>query len=448
MKSKYLLLAALMFVLAGCSDDGNVTEPMPEGPAAIKVDRTELAFSELGGSEVLNITAENTDMWSAFSKISWIEVGEPDLENGTLAITVLPTEEIYDLTGEVIIHTAAEETVKVAVTQKGNGVIHDRSTAKRMNLHGPVKEVSFYFFPIHQWEYLTSQMRNLKFDRDGQMTYFEYIHFSPPDNLIRYNATLEYDSQSRLVKIDVGSNASVDEAGTIPFEFSIGFEYGNHGKYVETDFLFSWLNERYCYVTHRTWLPKMMKNLTKITINNPITIPNDFGFVWDNTAEAVKLWMLSSGNYQEVDFAKYEFTGDYTHKAIYPYSFLGFDTEFAHIYEVDPATGYILSIKQTDYEGKIGLDLFNKFYTPNLQNTLSRYEDEFDYGYRMDITYNDNFDVTGMDEKYHEWYSELGYEYDDHGNWISVLVSSYPEPFMPVDSERTITYWDEESPEE
>lgn len=436
----------MVLLVAGCTDDeGNTPEIIPEPEKSIQVDKPELSFPRTGGSAVLNITTENVESWDAYSDISWIELGEPDIESGTLSVTVAATEKIEDMEGEIVIHTVMEEVIRIKVKQDGNGIIYDRSSSSRLGFHGDVKSVEFYCELPYVWEYKPSFMYDLEFDRNGMLTHFRYFEFEAPSYIVNFTADLEYDDDRRLAKMDVKSDVNVPAGG--PYEFSLTFEYGDHGKYIETDQLFTWLSDRATYTTHRTWLPRMMKNLTKVSVHNTVTTPNDFCIAIDVTGETGTGTIVmtdETGTEKQMHLYDYVFDGKFTQKIIYPYFFISVELPFMHVYEVEQKSGYITRLYQTAAEDDIGLLIFDKYYDTDLKNSLYRYEDALDYMYSMNITYNENFDIEHIEEINFSATSSVEYDYDEHNNWTDMHLDITPIPYHgnKLPTSRTVTYWE------
>jgi hypothetical protein len=439
---KLMLMLVLPVLVLSCTDTPQQdTQPTP--PPTLGTDTDIMLFPHTGQTQTLHITAENLEEWSAYSDISWIELGEPNIEAGTIEVTVAPTEEILDKSGEIIVYSDMEEVARVSVTQTGNGIIYDRPTAELMNFRGPVKEVSFYFNPCYIWEVNSDYMHNLKFDERGRLTDFVFEEHDNVSYHAQNTTRVTYDDNNRPLKMEVTSNAQI--APGEKYQYTLTFEYGNGENYFETNTFMGLLFEGFgIYTAHRMWLPKMLKGLEKLSIeSNAITIS---GFYLDfkdmgNTGTCTAHGLFDTGTVLDQHLYDYQFEGNFTKWVQYLAVFSGLENVLhQQEYYVEPLSGYILSERINIIDaGFIGME---KIYHTNLANSFYRYTEEIAYGYSMDVTYNDLYDVVDVSESYHGIGAYVEYNYDTRNNWTSLQVQAAPNATYPIETKRTITYYE------
>lgn len=440
MKCKLFLAGILSFALLSCGKDPVVEEK----PGEWSVETEELAFSKLGGTETIQVTTKNIDQWSAYSKESWISLGEPDLVNGTLEVTVFPTEEIGDLESSVVLYSGSEFLSTVKVTQKGNGVIHERSSLERMNLKGDIEELSYYLNPAYLWEVNGGRLEDLKFNDEGMLESFSFMYlFSPVANM-NVSITIDHDTQNRIKRIEGKTDAMVQGTSDF-FEFSFDFEYGSHGKYIETLRLFEYMEKYGAYGHYRLWMPAMMKDLTKVKAYNNNIPEKEFAvrIEVDGNDGIGYLEFERDGSPLSLAMNIYTFEDNYPKTMMYPDELMGAVVDFDRYYDIDPVSGYLRSIKIycPDYSPGEAGKMMEKTYLQNLVNSLSVYLEYLNIGYRMNIEYNDNYDIVGVEENYHGYSTKISYDYDTTGNWTGIeLVDINEMPSISVPESRTIIY--------
>lgn len=429
----YLAVCAAALLMAACE---NTTEP----EKALSTDTIEVTFPKEGGTRTINLGITGLDIIDAYPSSSWIEVSGLDKESGTLMISAGPTSEINDLEGKVIIYSELDETLSVKVKQEGNGIIYDRSTAELMNLHGNVKEVSFFFDPTYIWEQNASYLYNLRFNEKGMITHMEYFYLYTNKKKITCECDLEYDSQDRLTDIDVKTDGVVSMEDMTPFEYSISLEYGEHGKYIATDRIFGFLEENQTWTWYRIWLPKMIRDLSKLTIHNNVITPSEFTIDIEVNGEEGTAYLNTGSEAQQLN--KYTFIGQYTSTIDFLMNFAGIATvESRMLYETEKESGYVTRIAHTA-TAMGDLPISEKTYSTDLCNPLMKYEDNLNYNYEMTIERNGNNDITAINETKHELEATYSYEYDEYGNWTSINEHTLSiEATWPFETEREILYY-------
>lgn len=436
---KYLLLLLALPLFAACNDSGDNTDRLPDAEITVGTDKID--FPSKGGAQTITVAVENSDKWEAYSKVSWIELGQPDFEKGTLEITVAPTEEILDLSGEVVIYAGMNASRSITVSQKGHGVIHERSSLSRMGLKGDISELSHYTVPIYIWELNSDFMRNLRFDEHGMLTYFEHTHYFAPGVTGEFFINISYDQSQRITKIDATSDLIVDGT-TTPFKFSFDFSYGNHGKYIETDRFFHEMVAQNAFGCYRLWAPRMIKDLTHVhVVNTSLTTDWDLIIKVDGDTGSGIQEYESGGQIMGGEVFKYTFENGYTKTFSYKSGFTGVLISFMQEYDVDPVSGYIRRITQSSPDiGGDGVTVEKTFFT-DLANSMATYKEYMEIGYEMKIGYNENYDVVSIKEDYNVYHAEFDYDYDSHGNWIQAYTNDiHTAPVQPFDITRTITY--------
>ncbi len=440
MKCKLFLAGILSLALLSCNKEPVVEEK----PGEWNVETTDLNFTRLGGTETIKVTTKNIDRWSAYSKESWISLGEPDLVNGTLEVTVLPTEEIGDLESSVVLYSGSEFLSTVRITQKGNGVIHERPTLQRMNLKGEIEELSYYVYPAYVWEANPGHLEALKFNSSGMLESFEFTHYFSPVSNMRVEMSIRYDAQRRIERIEGKTDAVIEGTNDL-FEFSFDFEYGSHGKYIETLRLFEYMETHQAFGQYRLWMPTMIKDLAKVKAYNPAIPEVNF---------EVRIDVIGNDGIGYLEYEKdggpvstamniYTFENNYPKTMTYPDALLGTVVDFVSHYDIDPVSGYLRSVKTYCPQwapGEAG-KMMEKTYLQNLANSLSSYLELINIGYRMNIEYNANYDIAAIQEDYNHYSTKVSYDYDANGNWTGIrLVDADPAPSISIQESRTIKY--------
>lgn len=421
---KRLAAVGIVYLISLCS----CSVDLPDRD--ISADRKELVFPSKGGTEVICVSTAGP-VWDAYSTSSWIEIVEKDVENGKLTVRTEPTEEISDLSGNIVLHSDMEEVLKIRVVQKGNGVIYDRSSLSIMNLHGKVRECSFYFDPTYIWEMNPTYLKNLRFDANGMVTHMEYFDHADLES-IDYSADIVWDGERRLSRIEA-------TAPSYGITFSIDFSYADHGKYIETDRLFSYI-EGTCWCCSRMWMPRMIKDLSSIKIHNSFATEKNKEIVINVNGD-IGTAVLKYGE-TEMQLYLYTFENGFTRTVDFQWGLEGIAVDGRYTYELD-SDGYI---KRLIWNSAVfgNLPVMEKRYGNDLCNLLSDYTEFLNFGYALSISRNENGDIISiMDAGAWGFYADYSYNYDQNGNWISVSVSDlgpYNET-IPVEKERKIVYY-------
>lgn len=438
--STYLPIIAASSFLAVLLQACTEKEIAPESRPELSVNETEIWFSREGGTDTVIVTSEGLDHLNAYSSSSWISLSDIDPETGNLVISVEKTEEIGDLAGEVVVYSELDTTYRIKVTQEGNGIIYDRSSLEIMNLHGKVKELSFYFDPTYVWEQNASYLYNLKFNEAGMLTYMEYFNLNMGGSKINCFCTLSYDDQNRLVNIDVKTDGVISMEDMTPFEYSISLEYGDHGKYVDVERIFGFLEENTTWLWYRVWMPRMIKDIKRVTVYNNVTNPTDFYLDFEINETDGSAYLYTSEEPQLLN--AYTFNGQYTATVDYMMNFLGIITTDSRLtYTVEPESGYLTRLVQTS--SVMGdTPIMDKTYSDVLCNPLMTYVEGLNFNYNMLIERNENSDIIGISESNHGLQADYQYRYDGNGNWVEItsgnlsIVATYP-----FETSRTIVYY-------
>lgn len=425
-----MLLNLTVFILPSCSD--STIEDKRLGAAV-----TEVKFSKEGGSERIAILAVGIDSWKAYATESWIDV-TVDESGGSIIVSVAPTEEISDLFGKVFVYSDLEQMQEIDVTQEGRGIIYERSSLDIMGLHGPVKTVDFYFSPKSLWLMQTQYLSNLEFDEDGMLVHYEYVYKTGTS--VSFAADLSYDDQRRLSRIKVSTNAS---AGTdFPRDMTIDLCYGNHGKYISTQHIFTVAEAWNCPLWQSQWMPRMIKDLSGIKLTSDfiaeyigvdnVTVDIE---VEGDSGEAV--YMMGDNT---AVLETYTFSGPYTSCMIYDIDFVGIVIPSYITYEIEPESGYISRFIQRNDE-VYGV-LSEEVYSMDVQNSLVSYTDNYQNYSRLSIVYNESLDPITVTHDSYGYFARFGYTYDDNGNWVELDIQEMTQnPLMALQTTRTVTYY-------
>lgn len=424
-------LSLVILIPSSCSEDTTGEKRLG---AAVK----EVNFPKEGGSERIAVLAEGIDSWSAYSTESWIEVAV-DETVGSVTVSAAPTDEISGLSGKVFVYSDIEQMLEIDVTQEGCGVIYGRSSLDIMGLHGPVKTVDFYFSPKSLWLMQTQYLSNLEFDEDGMLVHYEYDYAM--GSVTRFAADLSYDDRNRLVRIDVSTNAVV--GSEFPQEMTIDLSYGEHGKYISTQHIFSVAESWNCPLWQSQWMPRMIKDLSGIRLTSDL-IAEYIGT--DNVSVDIEVEgdsgeaVYTMGD-QTVLLETYTFLGDYTAGMVYDIVFVGIVIPSYITYEVEPESGYISRFIQRNDE-VYGI-LSEEVYSLDVQNSLVSYTDNYQNYSRLKIEYNDRLDPISVIHENYGYSARFGYTYDDNGNWVELDVQEMTQaPQQALETTRTVTYYE------
>lgn len=434
MKGKILplLISAVVLLpaLYSCTEDTPVEEK--------KLDSSlrELNFSKDGGSQQIFIVSEGVDSWDAYSTESWIDVAV-DRDGCILTVTVAPSKEINGLSGKVFVYSEMEQMTEISVIQEGRGNIYGRSSLDIMGLRGPVESVDFYFAPKTLWLMQTQYLYNLEFDENGMLTHYENNYTA--GSIVNFSFDLSYDDLNRLERIDV-STAGGDEY--FPTEMTIDFIYGDHGKYISTQHLFTVADTWNCYLWQYQWMPRMIKDLAGIKLTSPMIAEYTDS---DNVSVDIKVdgdsgEAVYNYNGESYAYESYTFTGAYTTGMVYDIDFVGIVIPSYVTYEVEPESGYITRFLQRNDE-VFGV-LSEEVYSKDVYNSLVEYNDYYQNYSRLVIEYNDSQDPVSVTHNEYGYSAKFDYTYDYYGNWVELDVQEMTQnPMQPLQTTRTITYY-------
>lgn len=459
MKKAYFIsmFAALLAVVSACTK---------EGTPSVNSDVTEIEFTTEGGSRTISVSTEGLESWDVYSSASWAEI-IPDFTANTITVNVAPTEDIDDKTCDVVIFSDIRQAQMISIIQKGNGIIYDRPSSKQMGFRGKVRLADFYFDPIHMWEHQPGYLYNLEFDKNGMLTYYEFTYKA--DIVVNFAVEVSYNNENRPVKLHAYSS---DTSGEVfPSEFVIDFTYGSHGKYVNLQNLFAPIEAWNCPTFYRVWMPDALKNLTGIRLSSDFlrtyqitedgkginhvdiiidTYPED---EWEGRWQAkYRSYLPKSGTDDEgnsiqvpnpegtlYELNKYEFTGPFTTKMIYDIDFVGIIIPATVTFDLDQRNGlvYTEEIRNDEVFGQ----LLYKTYHSDFNNSCFRYSDDMGTYYRMDIEYNEKYDVSRLYNGSRDAYADFQYEYDEFGNWKAIECEANSLPLTMFPSTRKIKYY-------
>lgn len=425
-----MLLNLAFLSLYSCTD--GTTEEKKLG-SAVK----EINFPKEGGSERIAVLTVGLDSWNAYATESWINVAV-DESSGSITVSAGPTDEISGLAGKVFVYSDIEQMLEIDVTQEGQGVIYERSSLDIMGLHGPVKTVDFYFSPKSLWLAQTQYLSNLEFDEDGMLVHYEY-NYTMGSNT-GFTADLSYDDQKRLSSIKVTANASA--GSEFPQEMTIDLSYGNHGKYISTQHIFTVAEAWNCPLWQSQWMPRMIKDLSGIKLTS--------GFIaeyigTDNVRVDIEVEgdsgqaVYTMGD-ESVVLETYTFSGAYTVGMVYDINFVGIVIPSYITYEVEPESGYISRFVQRNDE-VYGI-LSEEVYSLDVQNSLVSYTDNYQNYSRLKIEYNESLDPVSVIHENYGYSAKFGYTYDADGNWVELDIQEMTQaPQQALRTTRTITYY-------
>lgn len=432
---KTILLSAMSlglvcFVLSSCSEGTTEEKRMS---SAVE----EISFPKEGGSERIAILAEGIDSLNAYATESWIDI-EVDNGNSSVVVSAAPTDEISGLSGKVFVYADIEQMLEIDVSQEGNGIIYERSSLDIMGLHGPVQAVDFYFSPKNLWLMQTQYLSNLEFDENGMLIHYEYSYVM--GSSIDFTADISYDDQNRPASIQVASNAAA--GSEFPQDMTIDFIYGDHGKYISMQHIFTVAEAWNCPLWQSQWMPRMLRNLSGIRLTSDFiagyigtdNVSVDIGVDGDS-GEAV--YTMGDESYV---LETYSFTGDYTTGMVYDINFVGIVIPSYITYEIDPESGYISRFIQRNDE-VYGV-LSEEVYSLDVQNSLISYTDNYQNYSRLLIEYNESLDPISVVHENYGYVARFGYSYDDYGNWVELDVLEMTEdPLQKLQTTRTVTYY-------
>lgn len=439
MKRLTIFMTGLLLILTAvlsCTEN-NGTAP------DISTSTESIDFPKEGGEWTIAVDVTGSDTWKAYASCSWISLS-PDYEKNTLTIYVPATEDIQDKSEEVIVYSDFEKSVSIKITQKGFGLLHERNSRDLMKIKGKVKGMDFYFDPAHIWEVNPMYFYNLEFSETGMLTHYEYWDRYMDGSMMNYYADVAYDDQNRLESIRVRTDAG--DADNYPKEFTLSFEYGNHGKYISTRNLLSFADSWFCYVREQIWLPEMIRNLEKITLSSEFIERATDG----ECKSPVSLAISVDGNegkatyHREKDYEwiTYGFTGDYTTSMKYSITFVGWTIDSFVNYEIDPVTGNILRMRH--YNDEVFGTFMEKCYNEDLYNTPATCEDNVWTYYRMAMEYNERYDLTTLTADNYGYRADFAYSYDAFGNWTGLQLGEGSQaPIVPLPETRSITYYND-----
>ncbi|MGN0195763.1 MAG: BACON domain-containing protein [Candidatus Cryptobacteroides sp.] len=457
-KLNFLLGFAAMIAAVSCAED--VLSP------EIHADTEAIAFDTEGGSQTVKVTVMDAASWTATTTGSWINI-ESNVDAGTIEVTVEPTRDIEDKTGEIIVYTDAETPARIAVTQEGNGIIYDRTSLKLMGIKGKVRSMDFWFDPMHMWEQQAGFFRNLQFNTEGMLTHFEFTF--KQGVVVDFAVDAEYDDNNRITSAHFTTSDLYSQY--FPSEYTIQFTYGNHGKYVCLENVFYPIETWNCLVYNRAWLPFAMKDLAEVRLVSDYLkgyqITEDgkgidhveLVFCEEDNQEVAAVYPYSvkyrmylpetddDGNKTPnpggtlYDLNHYAFTGNYTTRMKYDTPFVGIMIPVDVTFDLDQRTGLIYTHEVRNDEVFVGRPLLYKRFYADFRNSCFRYEDDLGTYYRMDISYNDNGDISALYNASRLASAKFDYTYDKYGNWVEMSIDTNTELSTDIKTSREIKYY-------
>lgn len=277
--------------------------------------------------------------------------------------------------------------------------VWDKPTSERLNLRGKVKAVSEHVFVQRD-----NKAYDLEFNEAGWLTKFTHIK----SNLTEVPATVTYDVNSRLAKID-----AQDPAGAYYIEFT----YGTHGKFVTTDEIINQIASANYILPYYLIMPAMLKDIESVKIIKGGVTKWELAF---NFGDGRNTANLMDGYSTTEDYFTFTFDGDYIKTS--SYEFWGMDT--VTTYTLDTKTGCILESSSSD-------DVVFRFLNDRMNSFVkleSAWTDDAEY------ELNTNLDIVKMNVG--GTVTEFDYDYDAKGNWYNM----FNETQMTY-IDRTITYW-------
>ena len=377
----YFLLGLLVVAATSCSDDD---DPIVK---VLKVDPQALQFESEGGSQLLKVTAQAVN-WKLEAD-DWIEhqVNPDNIDE--ITVSVGPWKKLEERIGTLKLVSLDPEVPSLEIQVKQApmelaAVIWERTTLQRMNLHGDVKELSYFDALARDG----ASLYDLQFNEAGMLT--QFTHKKNSTNTV--TLSLSYDAENRLSEIKgVGTED----------DYSIQLSYGNHGKYLPIEELFNDLSMNSGKViNHTLWMPLLVKNLTKVSLVDNQRASNSIDCVATINGDK---GTMSLGD--AADFYTYTFDGAFIKTS----SFQVWFDNVVKSYTIDPENGAYLKTEEVDSGGSIVIT-----YNNDLSNTLQ--EMTSPYTGKDSFTYNENLDAVKHVKDGKEVRSR-SYTYDEQGNW-------------------------------
>lgn len=379
----------------------------------LSVDATQLSFGSEKTEQTITVTAIHVEWQVAAPDVEWIET-TADAAAGTILVKVQENTEAAPRNGSFRITGEGVDDIEITITQQAAEVVPfwERSIAYRMGYRGKVQTVSSHLDFVNGPTTDLVKFDDLKFDANGNLTSFVR-------NYGAMTVTVDYDAANRITAIHAKSEANQQD-------FSLLFEYGNHGKYAPTFEIFEYdLEPSYFDIDFRSWLPLLIKDLTAVKVRDAVTPENNLAFRYS-----------ASGDQGSID-VDYEIEGydldpyySITFSGAYPTALL-YEGDESATYQIDAESGKIIDYYFSSfYEIQVerAADRLNTT-THSLLGTLDRR-----------FTYNDNCDVVSRTvDGYSEYDLTASYTYDAQGNWISM---SHTIGADSGTAERIVTYWE------
>jgi len=375
----------------------------------LTADPTELKFSSDAGRRTIAVEAQHVDWQVSAPEAPWITV-TADSEAGTIAVEVEENSDAAPRNGSFRITGEGVDEILATVEQEGAIPFWERPIAFRMGYRGKVKSASLHLDFVNGPTTDLVDFEDLQFDEAGNLLSFKRDNGA-------MTVTVTYDSRNRMTSID----AKGDEA-----DFSLLFEYGDHGKYAPIFEIFeSYLEPTYYPVDFRSWMPLLIKDLTAIKVRDALMPENNLAYRY-----TIADGESSIDTDYEIEGYDLEQVFSLSFAGIYPAQLLYYGEESA-TYDIDPASG------------KIGRYFYYSYYDILLERSLDRLNTtSHSLLGTLDrrFTYNENGDVasrTVEGDSANDFTAE--YRYDAQGNWNSINVRRNGSESTEA---RTVTYWE------
>lgn len=379
---------------------------------SLAVDAAHLDFDSAPASQTITVTAVHTEWQVETPDAEWIEVAA-DKTAGTILVTVKENTEASPRDGSFRITGEGVQDITITVAQAAAESIPfwDRSIAYRMGYRGKVQTVSRHLDFVNGQSTDLITFEDLQFDPQGNLTSFVRDYGS-------MTVTVDYDAANRIT----GIHAKSEELGQ---DFSLIFEYGNHGKYAPIFEIFEY-DLALLEIDFRNWMPLLIKDLTAIKIRDEVDPDNNFAYRYSASGDegAIEIDYEIEG-YDELDpYYTIQFDGAYPMALLYE----GYESS---LYEIDGTTGQIAEFYFESYSPILLERAFNRLNTTT-HSTIGSLDRQFEY--------NENCDVISRTvSDYPSYDMTASYDYDAKGNWISMRHTIGGESST---AERIITYWE------
>lgn len=409
MKKSMLIMALLLFAVS-CVDPVK-PEPEPEpDPEKKSLSATplSLSFEAEGGADYFIVTAENVK-FEVTPSDGWIEYKRnptPEAGGGVrIDVTVGEAEDHRE--GRITLSAEGVDDVVVAVTQEAPDVvvsdtIWDGSHAVLMNLKGPIKTASYHFSYVYEAEDTL-----FEFDADGYVTSFTHTKFD--ESVVPIMVAYDVDKRISTIK------GAGDE------DYTISFEYGDHGQYIPTEEVFYTISEMHV-VSNMLWVPRLVRNLAKITLTDSKDPSKNMTLAYAVEGGNGSLQFTDGEGKVTEDYHTLTFENGFVKTLTYDF----YGDEAVVTYTINTETGHFITKEQVDGYGELVFDFNND--TINSVKSMDDGWGVYNYSYNTDLDLVEIMDGDTLD-------TTLSYEYDQNRNWVGMTIDD--------DStvERTVTYW-------